>query len=117
MGIAGHENELQSRESWTHAKDGTISNFFTAGHSYVSLPYGSPVGLPRDYDHIESIHEAFENIRLVINTPWEMTYNFISHTMVLKMLTPINEAAHCAFSEIFLLFRLGIGARKVVFCP
>jgi hypothetical protein len=42
----------------------------------------------RLYDQIESIHEAFENIRLVINTPWEMTYNFISHTMVLRMLTP-----------------------------
>ncbi|KAJ5988247.1 hypothetical protein N7481_003457 [Penicillium waksmanii] len=66
-------------------------------------------GQPSDYryvifDHVDELafQECFEDDsaeRLLMHSL--VTYNFISHVIVLKMITPMHEAVHRAFSEIF----------------
>jgi hypothetical protein len=40
-----------------------------------------------------------------------VTYNFISHTVVLKMPTTMHETAHRAFNEIFVTWHRGQESR------
>lgn len=66
------------------------------------------------FDHVDnrSFQKCFEEEAvesLLVHSL--VTYNFISHTIVLKMLTPIHEAAHRAFSEIFSAWHRGQESR------
>ncbi|KAJ6004516.1 hypothetical protein N7522_006161 [Penicillium canescens] len=64
------------------------------------------------FDHVDdrSFQECFED---VLKHSWE-TYNFISHTIVLKMTTSdVHEAAHRAFSEIFSAWHRGQESRLI----